>query len=211
MSTPISFRRACSLALTVFALAACSEALAPPPILDVAVHVSDQQGPFASGDSTSPGSLVCDVTFEALGAGHHARATWLDASILFYSGANRNPYDSLVVSAKDIRTTFSADTIGVGQIEHTRWFFFVPVPIGIGMNFRYQVDPGGDIKTATAQLACGNQGQVLTSRRPAAMPAAMSPYRVVRRIVARAKSRDPGQWTWESTVVIRPTSVDNPL
>jgi len=177
MSTPISFRRACSVALTILALAACSESLAPAPALDVAVRVSDQQGPLASGDSTSPGSLVCDVTFEAQGAGRQARATWLDASILFYAGASRTPYDSLIVSAKDIRTTFSADTIGVGQIEHTRWFFFVPQPIGIGMNFRYEVDPGGDIKTATAQLACGNQGLSL-SRSSGTVPPAVSPYRV---------------------------------
>ena len=147
------------------ALTACSDALAPAPALDVAVRISDQQGPFPSGDSTSAAGLVCDVTFEALGVGQQARATWLDASILFYSGSNQTPYDSLTVSANDIRTTFSADTIGVGQIEHTRWFFFVPVPIGIAMNFRYQVDPGGDIKTATARLGCGNQGLALGSLR----------------------------------------------
>jgi hypothetical protein len=177
MSTPISFRRASAIALTVLALAACSESLAPAPSLDVAVRVSNQEGPFASGDSVSTASLVCDVTFEAQAAGRQARATWLDASILFYAGANSSPYDSLIVSAKDIRTTFSADTIGVGQIEHTRWIFFAPVPIGIAMNFRYQVDPGGDIKTARAQLACGNQGLALTSRRPGTMPP-MAPYGV---------------------------------
>ena len=176
MSTPISIRRACSLALTALFLGACSDSLAPAPALDVAVRVSDQQGPFASGDSASATSLVCDVTFEAKAIGREARATWLDATILFYSGASRNPYDSLIVSAQSIRTTFSADTIGVGQIEHTRWFFFVPVPIGIGMNFRYQVDPGGDIKTATAQLACGNQGPTLGALRDG--PATTLPYPV---------------------------------
>lgn len=189
MSTPISIRRVCSVVLTVLALAACSENLAPAPdpVLDVAVRVSEQQGPFASGDSAAPSGLVCDVTFEAQGAGRQARATWLDASILFYSGTSRVPYDSVTVSANDVRTTFSADTIGVGQIEHTRWLFFVPVPIGIAMNFRYQVDPGGDIKTATAQLACGNQGSGLSLSRSGTAPLGVSPYRVR----ATAPSRIP--------------------
>ena len=175
MSTPISFRRACSAALTLLVLAACSENLAPAPRLDVAVHISDQQGPFASGDSTR--GLLCDITFEAQGVGSQAHATWQAATILFYSPPNPTPYDSIIVSANDVRTTFSADTIGVGQVEHTRWLFFVAVPIDIAMNFRYQVDPGGDTKTATSYFSCGTQGATIATRRPALTPVRVSPVR----------------------------------
>ena len=176
MSTPMSFARACSVAFTLLVLAACSENLAPAPGLDVAVHISNQQGPFAAGDST-PG-LLCDVTFEAQALGSQARATWQSATVLFYSRPNPAPYDSIIVSASDVRTTFSADTIGVGQVEHTRWMFFTAVPIDIAMNFRYQVDPGGDTKTATSYFSCGAQAATIATRRPGLTPVRVAPVRV---------------------------------
>lgn len=162
--------------MTLFVLAACSETLAPAPGLDVAVRISDQQGPFASGDSTH--GLLCDVTFEAQGLGNQARATWQAATILFYARPSPTPYDSIIVSANDVRTTFSADTIGVGQVEHTRWLFYVTVPIDIKMSFGYQVDPGGDTKTATSYFSCGNQGATIAARRPTLTPARVSPVQV---------------------------------
>ena len=176
---PISFRRAYSIALVPLALAGCSDALAPAPVLDVALRISDRQGPFPTTNPGSAQGMLCDVTFEAQGFGRQARATWLDASVLFYAGRNAGvPYDSVLVSANDVRATFSADTIGVGQVEHTRWLFSVPEMIGIGMNFRYQVLPGGDVKTATAFFTCGGDAPAIATRRPSVKPPSVSPLRV---------------------------------
>lgn len=176
---PISFRRAYSIALLPLALAACSDALAPAPILDVALRISDQQGPFPSSNPGSAQGMLCDVTFEAQGLGRQAHATWLDASVLFYAKWNTGvAYDSVLVSANDVRATFSADTIGVGQVEHTRWLFSVPETIDIAMNFRYQVLPGGDVKTATAYFTCGGDVLAAAARRPAVMLPSVSPLRL---------------------------------
>jgi hypothetical protein len=177
MSTPISFRRTFSIALVPLVLAACSDALAPAPAIDVALRVSDQQGPFPATNPGSAQGLMCDVTFEAQGLGHQAHATWLDASVLFYAEGSGVPYDSVLVAASDVRATFSADTIGVGQVEHTRWLFSVPETINIAMNFRYQVLPGGDVKIAATYFRCGNEAPVIATRRPGSMPL-VSPLRV---------------------------------
>ncbi|HKW46981.1 MAG TPA: hypothetical protein VJN70_06035 [Gemmatimonadaceae bacterium] len=181
MSTPISFRQIWPILLAPLVLAACSDAFAPAPApeLDVAMRISDQQGavPFANPGSTS--GLLCDVTFEAQALGRQARATWLDATVLFYAGSNLTvPFDSIIVSANDVRATFSADTIGVGQVEHTRWLFSVTGALDIAMNFHYRVDPGGDIKTATTYLSCGGDGPDVATRRLGKMPATVSPLRV---------------------------------
>lgn len=179
MSTPISPRRNCLIVCAALVLAACSETLAPAPGLDVAMHVSDQAAPVPFSNPASTQGLLCDVTFEAQALGRQAHATWLDASILFYAGPNLSvPYDSIIVAANDVRATFSADTIGPGQVEHTRWLFSVSTPIEISMNFHYRVDPGGDIKTATTYIACGGEGVAASSRRPGKMPPTVSPQRV---------------------------------
>lgn len=179
MSMPISFPRACSIALVPLVLAACSDALAPAPVLDVALRISDRQGPFPTTNPGSPQGMLCDVTFEAQGLGRQARATWLDASVLFYAVGNAGvAYDSVLVSANAVRATFSADTIGVGQVEHTRWLFSVPETIDIAMNFRYQVLPGGDVKTAIALFRCGGDVPVVATRRPGITPLSVSPLRV---------------------------------
>ena len=179
MSTPISFRRAFSVALLPLALAACSDALAPAPDLDVALRISDMQGPFPASYPGSTQGALCDITFEAQGVGRGAHATWLDGTILFYADPKnaRVPYDSAAISANDVRTTFTADTIGAGQVEHTRWLFFVPQPIGLEINFRYVVDPGGEVKTATTYLACGAvAASVATGHRPV-LPVTVQPFR----------------------------------
>lgn len=178
MSTPISPRRALSLALLPLALAACSDALAPAPVLDVALRVSDQQGPFPASNPASAQGMLCDVTFEAKGLGRQAHATWLDASVLFYADPNTGaPYDSVLVSAGDVRANFLADTIGAGQVEHTRWLFSVPQTIDIAINFRYQVDPGGDVKTATTNFRCGNEPVGVAMRRSGMTQITVSPLR----------------------------------
>lgn len=179
MSTPISPRPTWLILCAALVLAGCSDSLAPAPALDIALHVSDQQAPVPFSNPASTQGLLCDVTFEAQALGRQAHATWLDASILFYAGSDlRVPYDSTIVSANDVRATFSADTIGAGQVEHTRWLFSVPSAIEISMNFHYRVDPGGDIKTATAYLACGGQDAAAAARRPGKMPPSVSPQRV---------------------------------
>jgi hypothetical protein len=180
MSTPISFRRACSIAFAPLVLVACSDTVSPAPALDVAVRVSEQLGPFPTTNPSSAQGLLCDVTFEAQGLGRLAHADWLDASVLFYSAPNRSvPFDSVIVSASDVRGTFSADTIGAGQVEHTRWLFDVAATFDIAMNFRYQVVPGGDVKTATAYFTCGDETTpTVSSRRPAISPVNASLRRV---------------------------------
>lgn len=178
MSTSISIRQIWPILLAPLVLAACSDALAPAPALDVAVRISDQQGPFPAVNPGSANGMLCDVTFEAQGLGRQAHATWLGASVLFYATNSSVPYDSVIVSANDLRATFSADTIGVGQVEHTRWLFSVAEAINIGMSFRYRVDPGGDIKSATAYLACGGAGPSTATRLPGGMrPPLVSPVR----------------------------------
>ena len=179
MSTPISFRRHLWITLLPLALAACSDSLAPAPVLDVALRISDQQGPFPASNPGSAQVMMCDVTFEAQGLGREAHATWLGATVLFYASPNRGvPYDSIVVGASDVRANFSADTIGAGQVEHTRWLFSVPQTIDIAMNFRYQVDPGGDVKTATTSFTCGSESLAMATRRVLTMPVTVFPIRV---------------------------------
>jgi hypothetical protein len=156
MSMPMSFRGACFIAAIPLALVACSDALSPKPAIDVALRISDQQGPFAVQYQSGPEGMLCDVTFEASALGQRAHAVWQEASVLFYTSPNNGkPYDSVLVSANDVRTTFSADTIAPGQVEHTRWLFATTTVIGIGVNFRYQVDPGGEVKAATSYFTCG--------------------------------------------------------
>lgn len=176
MSTPISFRRALLVGLLPLALAACSDALAPAPVLDVALRVSDLQGPFPADYPGSDQGMLCDMTFEAQGLGQRAHATWLDGTILFYTDPNRGvPYDSVRITASDVRTTFTSDTIGAGQVEHTRWLFVVPQTIDIEMHLRYLVDPGGDIKTARTYSTCGTAAPAVSRSRPVPMPVRVLP------------------------------------
>lgn len=178
MSMPISFRRICFTALAPFALSACSDALSPAPAIDVAIRISDRQGPVpVSYQGAADQGILCDITFEAQALGQGAHAIWQDASVLFYALPNRGvAYDSVLVSANDVRTTFASDTIGPGQVQHTRWLFVTPAAIDIAMNFRYRVDPGGDLKTATASFTCGgNEPPAIGTRRPGMTPLAASP------------------------------------
>jgi hypothetical protein len=47
------------------------------------------------------------------------------------------------------------------------------------MNFRYQVVPGGDVKTATAYFTCGGDAPAVATRRPIVKePLSVSPLRV---------------------------------
>ena len=180
MSMPISFRRVCSIALLPMVFGACSDALSPTPAIDVSLRVSDQQGPLAvTFEGTSAQGLLCDVTFEARGLGRNAHAIWQDGSVLFYTRPNRGiPFDSVLVSANDVRLTFSADTIGPGQIEHTRWLFAIPEAYEIAMSLRYQVDPGGAVKTASAHFTCGRSLSPSMVQPPPIGAIAVQPQRV---------------------------------
>lgn len=179
---PISFRCVCFSALAPFALAACSDALAPAPAIDVAVSISDRQGPFPVSYQGTDQGMLCDMTFEARALGQRAHANWRDASVLFYTSPNRGvPYDSVIISANDVRATFSADTIAPGQVEHTRWMFATVAVIDIAVSFRYQVDPGGDIKAATTSFTCGgDESPAIGASRAGMSPLAASsrPFRI---------------------------------
>ena len=165
MSMPISSRFIILFAVAPLALAGCNDALSPSPAIDVALGISDRQGPFpVTFEGTGPG-LLCDVTYEARGLGQGAHAIWGDGSVLFYTVPNRGvPYYRIDISANDVRSTFAADTIGPGQVEHTRWLFATPAVLEIAVNFSYQVDPGGEVKTATSRFTCGGDRPPVATR-----------------------------------------------
>jgi hypothetical protein len=176
MSMPISFRSICFRALAPCVLSACSDALSPAPAIDVAVSISDRQAPVPVSYQGANQAMLCDVTFEARALGQRARAIWQDSWVLFYALPNRGvPYDSVLIAANDVRATFAADTIAPGQVEHTRWLFATPVAIDISVSFRYQVDPGGDLKAAMTSFTCGgDESPAIGTRRAGITPLAGS-------------------------------------
>ena len=117
--------------------------------------------------------------------------------MLFYASPNRGvPYDSVTISANDVRATFSADTIGPGQVEHTRWMFATAAVIDIAVSFRYQVDPGGDIKAATTSFTCGGDESPAGKRErpPKRLPAEKEP-------VPSQAQQVEHSWDWRKEAV----------
>ncbi len=143
--------RAFLVLATALAFAACKDATAPDNTT-VAVTVVRMGQPQVYG--TAPGELViqCDVDLRATATG---RATWLDATLLFYVGTDRTtPIDSARIAASEIQDAWGAPDIESGVPQDASWRFTAGIPFGASIIHHYRTS-GGQVRSAAAQFTCG--------------------------------------------------------
>jgi len=135
-------------------LAACSDSTAPvPPDVTVIVSLTQVTAPTISG---FPGeeSIECQISLRATAQGD-GRATWNDATLLFYAGPDRTTaVDSIPISKADIQSSWSSADIGVGETQESGWRVSAGIPFGAALVYRYKV-PSGEVRSTRITFTCG--------------------------------------------------------
>ena len=146
-------RRAASLALAAaLSAAACSGDATGPGIL-VSVRVTGTHGPIITDDTPGENRIECSFDLEAaaIGPGH---ATWHDALVRFALLGQPEPFDSSVINAAEIRSSWGGDSITAGAKQQSQWSVWASIPFTAVIEFRYR--PYGGSTTSTAvELSCG--------------------------------------------------------
>jgi hypothetical protein len=145
-------------ALLPLALGACgSDATAPeaaPPVLTVALTgVLDGTPSIGLLPDKSP-YLVCTVQV-GLVAGGVGTGEWTSGVLRWYAGTTRvTPFDTLAVSADEMREAWGAARFAAGQPMTSRWQMAATVPFFGDVVMRYK-DVDGREHAATAPFRCG--------------------------------------------------------
>jgi hypothetical protein len=146
-------RRHIITAALAIALSACRDGTAPDPGVDIAISVSEFNGPTLSEDADGP-VITCDIGLRAVASGKGS-ATWLDATFKVYLGADRTtPVDSAVFSDSEIREAWGGDAIAAGETRQSQWTLAAPIPLSATLEFRYQPSIGHNVKSTKVSFSC---------------------------------------------------------
>ncbi|MGH7688931.1 MAG: hypothetical protein ACREN3_04930 [Gemmatimonadaceae bacterium] len=142
-----------ALATLLLAGASCGDSTAPKS-MTVAVSVLSVGGPDVSTIGDSVPLVTCGINLSATAAGTDT-ATWQDGKVRWYAGVDRStPFDSLTMTAVDVRQTWGNKQIGAGQTQTSHWEFQATAPFHADIEYHYQ-PAHGDEKTADAGFDCG--------------------------------------------------------
>jgi hypothetical protein len=140
-------------ALLLVTLSACGDETAPRPPVDVALNVSEFQGPLIGAGGTGDPTLRCEFTLTASARGR-GTATWHEATFRTYVGKDRStPVDSVTLAAADVRSAWGGDAIPAGETRRSRWFTESGIPFAGELEFRYEA--GGRTGSTKTRFNCG--------------------------------------------------------
>jgi hypothetical protein len=136
------------------ALSACNDTAGPEPAVTITLNLTQLNGPDVF--ETAPGEFtiecVPELSASATGLG---RATWLDATLLFYAGPDRETaLDSVVLQSDDIQGSWGHADIGPGETQQSTWRLSASIPFGATFVYRYR-QASGAVDTAQVGFSCG--------------------------------------------------------
>ena len=135
--------------------AACGgDSTGPAPDVTVAITVTQLTGPNISDVGAGQQRVECDINLSASATGA-ARATWRDATLLFYAGpARATPVDSTLIPMTEIQSSWGASDIGPGDTQQSGWRISAAIPFGAALVYRYQ-PPKGGVRSTRVTFTCG--------------------------------------------------------
>ncbi len=149
------------IAMLAGCLAGCSnssEPTPPPPpggtgfratIATPAIN-SPVYGAFADGVAI----IACDVTLRSTGAGAPG-ATWREAVLRWYPAQDlRIPFDSAVLSARDVALSWGGADIRDGETQVSAWRFLATIPFTLALEYHYRVVGAAADSSVTTQATC---------------------------------------------------------
>jgi hypothetical protein len=140
--------------VVVLAAAACGDSTGPESNVTVTVSLTQLNGPSVLDLGAGEQRVECELDLRASASGA-ARATWRDATVMFYAGKDRRtPIDSAVVPATDIQDAWGSPDIGPGETQQSAWRFSAGIPFGIAFVYRYQPE-GGGVRSTRVAFTCG--------------------------------------------------------
>ncbi|HEX8726062.1 MAG TPA: hypothetical protein VF737_11805 [Gemmatimonadaceae bacterium] len=143
------------LAVLLAGAASCSDSTTPKS-MSVAISVAGVSGPDVSIAADSLPLVSCGVTLNATASGTDT-ATWQGGTVRWYVGVDRSvPFDTLMVTASDVRLVWGNKQIGAGQTQTSNWTVSAGAPFHAEMEYEYQ-PAHGDLKSAKAGFDCGAQ------------------------------------------------------
>ena len=150
--------------VVVLAAAGCSDSTSPESDVTVTVSVTQLNGPSVLDLGAGEQRVECELDLRASASGA-ARATWGDATVLFYFGKDRrSPIDSTVLQATDIQNAWGSPDIGPGETQQSAWRFSAAIPFGAAFVYRYQPEAeGGGVRSTRVAFTCGPEIPLLVS------------------------------------------------
>jgi len=143
-------------AVTLLAVAACSDSTAPRDTLDVTIALASTGGPTISSNVDGTPRVSCQLNFSLTASGK-VNATWENAIYRFYIGKNRTTAaDTSVIGVADVADAWGAQ-ITPGEPKQSTWDVSAGVPFGGEIDFRYR-PTGSDVKTAVVKFECAPPG-----------------------------------------------------
>ena len=137
--------------------AACGgDSTGPAPDVTVTITVTQLTGPDISDLGAGQQRVQCGIALSASATGSGtARATWRDATLLFYAGpARATPVDSALIPMSEIQTSWGASDIGPGDTQQSGWRISAAIPFGAALVYRYQ-PPTGGVRSTSVTFTCG--------------------------------------------------------
>ncbi len=154
---------AAALGALALGITACGDSTGPGGSIDVTVSVTAQDEPILSVGPDSFPTIRCVMHLRAAATGS-GRATWLDAELRFYFGADRSrPVDSTTVPAEIVQQGWGKPDIQAGETPQSGLGFTANIPFAVDVLFHYRPEPGGGIKTAQVGFDCGPTPSPTTS------------------------------------------------
>jgi hypothetical protein len=137
-------------------LSSCGDSTGPEGGLEVRISATVIETSVDPSRQRGMPELGCAVQLVAEATGNQgARGVWRDGILLYYAGPDRTqPIDSLELSLSDVRNSWHATSIGVGDRQEAHWSFRASLPFRVAGRFRYRVNPG-EIKSADFEFSCG--------------------------------------------------------
>jgi hypothetical protein len=139
----------------VAAVSACShDSTGPASDVTVTISITQLTGPDISDQGAGDQRVECTVNLNAFATGS-ARATWRDATLLFYAGPDRSaPVDSILIPAAEVQDAWGAADIGSGAAQQSLWRISAGIPFGAVLAYRYKT-PAGDVRSTRVSFTCG--------------------------------------------------------
>jgi hypothetical protein len=156
-STKLPTRATLVLLVAAVAVAAAgcgNDATGPGLQLTVAITVTQLDGPNVSDVNPTEQRVQCGVHLRAVATGE-GRATWLEATLLFYGGPDRGTaLDSIAIPQTDIQQSWGKTDIGAGETQESGWSISASIPFGGALVYRYQ-PPSGGVRSTQVAFNCG--------------------------------------------------------
>lgn len=120
----------------------------------VQISVASLGAPVYSVGSGGIAVITCDVGLRAKVRGPGS-VTWLGATFRWYPGTTgTTPFDSAVVSAGNIQSTWGGVITPAGDTATAAWYFSATIPFNAELEYRYRPTGSNTVAASTVRFAC---------------------------------------------------------